>query len=70
MVLEGDGEWTLVEKKRTKRKPGPRLLGKSNMDTTPPRPPRPPKQSKNPPKTTKDQDSVAIGNHFDILNGE
>jgi hypothetical protein len=67
MVLEGDGEWTLVEKKRTKRKPGPRLLGKSNMDTTPPRPPRPPKQSKNPPK---DQDSVAIGNHFDILNGE
>ncbi len=67
MVLEGDGEWTLVEKRKTKRKSGPRLLGKSSMDTTPP---RPPKQSKNPPKTTKDQDSVAIGNHFDILNGE
>lgn len=64
MVLEGDGEWTLVEKKRTKKKSGPRLLGKSSMDTTPP------KQSKNPLKTTKDQDSVAIGNHFDILNGE
>ena len=64
MVLEGDAEWTLVEKKRTKRKSGPRLLGKSTVGTAPP------KQSKNPPKTAKDQDSVAIGNHFDILDGE
>lgn len=64
MMLEGDDEWTLVEKKRTKRKSGPRLLGKSSMGTTPS------KQSKHPPKTSKDQDSVAIGNHFDILNGE
>ncbi len=61
MVLEGDGEWTLVEKKITMRKSGPRLLDLPSTDT------RPPKQSKNP---TKDQDSVAIGNHFNILNEE
>ena len=67
MMLEGGGEWTLVEKKRTKRESGPRLLGKSSMDTIPP---RSPKQSKTPSKTTKDHDSVAVGNHFDILDGE
>lgn len=67
MMLKSDGEWTLVEKNRTERKSGPRLLGKSSMDTTPP---KSLKQSKTPPKTTKDHDSVAVGNHFDILDGE
>jgi hypothetical protein len=68
MVLKGDGEWTLVEKKRIKTKTGPRFLGKSSVCAEPSKSPE--QLSTAPPKTVKDHDSVAAGNHFDILNGE